>query len=104
MHGATWQADTIWSPLGANLLWTLFQPFHVFDLAVLPPCPPARPERAAALAADVAACLGAELGLPATAWTTKDKAARSALAKRMGKEHWLQRMREDRVPPKSRVA
>jgi len=87
--------DTIWSALGANVLWTLFQPWHVYTLATLTPTTPgATPEKAAIVAADVASRIAAELGLSATGWTTRDKATRSAQAKACGKERWLARMRD----------
>ena len=87
----------VWSPLGANMLWTLFQPWHVFDVAVLAEVAPAssdaREHAPVEIAADVAARIAAELGQVSTAWTTADKAQRSAIAKAMGKARWLEQMR-----------
>ena len=30
------EQDTIWSPIGENLFFTLFQPWHIFGLNILP--------------------------------------------------------------------
>ena len=97
MRVSTWlplETDTIWSPLGANVLWTLFQPWHVYDLTVLPPVQPARTdEGAAVVAAQVAGRIAAELGIESTQWTTRDKTLRAAQAKAVGKARWLEEMR-----------
>ena len=90
------EADTIWSPLGANVLWTLFQPYHYYELTVLRPIGDATtctPEHAPALAADAAARIASTLGIVTTGWTTRDKAQRSAQAKALGKAKWLEAMR-----------
>ena len=108
------EADTIWSPLAANVLWTLFQPWHSFDLRVLDEVEteaeevgaeseakapgkaglePRDPGPARA-ARRVARSLAAELGLAATEWTTKDKAARSTEAKLAGKAAWLRQLKQ----------
>lgn len=89
------EADTVWSPLGANVLWTLFQPWHVYELHVLPPLRAAHTaEGAAVVAGHAAASIAAELGLACTEVTTAVKAARGAQAKAMGKLRWLAQMRE----------
>lgn len=99
------EQDTIWSPLGENLFFTLFQPWHIFGLSILPERPPpshaascdgglavsGTAERSASerAAAEVAADIAAELGIVSTGWTTKAKTARAQEAKRMGKSAWL---------------
>ena len=112
------EADTIWSPLAANVLWTLFQPWHSFELRVLDEveteadagaeaeakAEAEAPGKAgselrdpvpARAARRVARSLAAELGLTATEWTTKDKAARSNEAKIVGKAAWLRQLKGD---------
>lgn len=85
------EADTIWSPLAMNVLWTLFLPFHLFEVSVLGEVS-CNVGEAACAAQDVAGRIAAELGLVATDWTTKDKAARSRAAKQVGKAAWLKQI------------
>ena len=83
----------IWSPLGANVLWTLFQPWHRFELTVLPERQAAPAEQAAAQAAEAAQSIAASLRLSATEWSTAAKSGRSREAKLLGKRRWLEEMR-----------
>jgi 1-acyl-sn-glycerol-3-phosphate acyltransferase len=68
------EADTVWAPLSRNIVWTLFQPFHVFELTLLPPAARADGERADAFAQRVAQSIAAHLDITATAHTSQEKA------------------------------
>ena len=84
--------DTVWSPLGANVLWALFQPWHALELTVHAEQPAPSPASAATAAADAAALIAADLGLHCTEWSTTDKAARVRCAKSIGKAAWVRGM------------
>lgn len=83
----------VWSPLHANLLRMAFQPVHVFTLTLLPTEArrSAAGEAPPAFAARVAAAIAAELGVPATAHTTREKAAHLQHVRRLGKAEFLRR-------------
>ena len=103
------EADTVWSPLASNVLWTLFQPWHAFVVTVLPEVGPTTTTSrsrgaaggapksadgvAASVAHEVASRIAAELGIACTDWSTSDKAERSKLAKQVGKAAWLLQQR-----------
>mmetsp|Transcript_12228 Transcript_12228/g.38858 ORF Transcript_12228/g.38858 Transcript_12228/m.38858 type:complete len:120 (-) Transcript_12228:57-416(-) len=89
--------DTVWSPLHLNLVRMAFQPFHVFRLRLLAPQRAAPSEAAPAFASRVAHMLAAELGVPATSHTTKDKATHLQGVRRLGKAEYLRLSKHDKA-------
>ena len=67
--------DTIWSPLPMNIARMLFQPWHVFDVQLLPSMEARGDETAESFARRAQLLIAEELHVPATSFSTADKAA-----------------------------